>query len=100
MRMPHCCAPSSSIFFDDPNKPKKFDALIEALGAKSIEYETKMLCCGGNLNTADEPEEASALARMKLIEITKSADALALHALRALCNTIHASTSFKKVVRN
>jgi len=37
-----------------------------------------MLCCGGNLNTADEPDEASALARMKLLEVTKKADALAL----------------------
>jgi len=74
----HMLRPSSSIFFDDPNKPKKFDALIEALGAKSIDYETKMLCCGGNLNTADEPDEASALARMKLHEVTKKADALAL----------------------
>jgi CoB--CoM heterodisulfide reductase subunit B len=74
----HMLRPSSSIFFDDPNKPKKFDALIEALGAKSIEYETKMLCCGGNLNTADEPDDASALARMKLLEVTKKADALAL----------------------
>ena len=70
--------PSSSIFFDDPNKPKKFDALIEALGAKSIEYETKMLCCGGNLNTADEPDEATALSRMKLLEVTKKADAISL----------------------
>ena len=74
----HMLRPSSSIFFDDPNKPKKFDALIEALGAKSIEYETKMLCCGGNLNTADEPEEATALARMKLMEVTKKADAISL----------------------
>jgi CoB--CoM heterodisulfide reductase subunit B len=74
----HMLRPSSSIFFDDPNKPKKFDALIEALGAKSIDYETKMLCCGGNLNTSDEPEEATALARMKLIEVTKKADAMAL----------------------
>jgi CoB--CoM heterodisulfide reductase subunit B len=74
----HMLRPSSSIFFDDPNKPKKFDALIEALGAKSIEYETKMLCCGGNLNTADEPDEATALARMKLFEVTKKADAISL----------------------
>lgn len=74
----HMLRPSSSIFFDDPNKPKKFDALVEALGAKSIEYDTKMLCCGGNLNTADETDEASALARMKLLEVTKKADALAL----------------------
>lgn len=74
----HMLRPSSSIFFDDPNKPRKFDALIEALGAKSIEYETKMLCCGGNLNTADEPDEATALARMKLLEVTKKADAISL----------------------
>ncbi len=74
----HMLRPSSSIFFDDPNKPKKFDALIDALGAKSIEYETKMLCCGGNLNTADEPDEATALARMKLMEVTKKADAISL----------------------
>jgi len=74
----HMLRPSSSIFFDDPNKPKKFDALIDALGAKSIEYETKMLCCGGNLNAADEPEEATALARMKLLEVAKKADAISL----------------------
>jgi heterodisulfide reductase subunit C len=74
----HMLRPSSSIFFDDPNKPRKFDALIEALGAKSIEYETKMLCCGGNLNTADEPDEATALARMKLLEVAKKADAISL----------------------
>ncbi len=74
----HMLRPSSSIFFDDPNKPKKFDALIDALGAKSIDYETKMLCCGGNLNNADEPEEATALARMKLLEVTKKADAISL----------------------
>lgn len=74
----HMLRPSSSIFFDDPNKPRKFDALIEALGAKSIEYETKMLCCGGNLNNADEPDEATALARMKLLEAVRKADAIAL----------------------
>jgi CoB--CoM heterodisulfide reductase subunit B len=74
----HMLRPSSSIFFDDPNKPKKFDALIDALGAKSIDYETKMLCCGGNLNSADEPDEASALARMKLLDVTKKADAISL----------------------
>jgi len=74
----HMLRPSSSIFFDDPNKPKKFDALIEALGAKSIEYETKMLCCGGNLNSADEPDDATAMARIKLIEVTKKADAISL----------------------
>lgn len=74
----HMLRPSSSIFFDDPNKPKKFDALINALGAKSIEYDTKMLCCGGNLNSADEPDEASALARMKLLEVMKKADAISL----------------------
>ena len=74
----HMLRPSSSIFFDDPNKPKKFDALVEALGAKSIEYGTKMLCCGGNLNTADESEGATALARLKLLEVAKKADAISL----------------------
>jgi CoB--CoM heterodisulfide reductase subunit B len=74
----HMLRPSSSIFFDDPNKPKKFDALIEALGAKSIEYDTRTLCCGSNLNTVGEPDEASALTRMKLLEVTNKADALAL----------------------
>ncbi len=74
----HMLRPSSSIFFDDPNKPAKFDALIEALGAESIEYDTKMLCCGGNLNAADEPDEATAMARMKLLEVIKKADAVSL----------------------
>ena len=74
----HMLRPSSSIFFDDPNKPRKFDELIEALGAKSILYDTRMLCCGGNLNAADEPDDATALARMKLLEVSKKADAISL----------------------
>lgn len=74
----HMNRPSSSISFDDPNNPRKFDSLIESTGAKSIEYETKMLCCGGNLNTSDDTEEATAMTRVKLLEVSREADALVL----------------------
>lgn len=74
----HMVRPSLGINFDDPNNPKKFDALIETLGARSIDYRTKMLCCGGAFLNSDEPENANALSREKLLEVQNLADAIAL----------------------
>jgi len=61
--------PSTQIRFDDPLRPTKFDHLIEATGAKSIEYETKMMCCGGMLSEMSDEEEALLAAKKKLTEL-------------------------------
>jgi heterodisulfide reductase subunit B/Fe-S-cluster-containing hydrogenase component 2 len=72
----HMIRPSSAIHFDDPNKPTKFDEILSALGAKSVDYRTKMLCCGGVLATAGNEDGATALSRDKLLEVQSVADAM------------------------
>lgn len=69
--------PSTQIRFDDPMSPTKFDQLIEATGARSIDYETKMMCCGGMLSEMSDEREALLAARKKLSELRElKADAL------------------------
>lgn len=45
----HLLRPSKTLKFDDPLKPKALDRLIEALGLESVDYQNKLLCCGGSL---------------------------------------------------
>lgn len=73
----HLLRPSTAIHFDDPLQPTKYDVLIEALGAQSIDYQTKMMCCGGALSNVGEAEASLALTRKKLLEVQAAgADAL------------------------
>ncbi|TDA66933.1 MAG: hypothetical protein D9V47_11475 [Clostridia bacterium] len=73
----HLLRPSWAIHFDDPLKPTKYDALVEALGAQSLSYQTKMMCCGGALGNVGEGEASLALARKKLLEVQEAgADAI------------------------
>ncbi|MFQ5874370.1 MAG: heterodisulfide reductase-related iron-sulfur binding cluster, partial [Dehalococcoidia bacterium] len=60
---------------------QEFDALVEALGAKSVEYPRKMACCGGEYSNVGQPEEAMAMARGKLMELKR----LSLDALVVMC---------------
>lgn len=73
----HLVRPSSAIHFDDPIEPKKFDALVEVTGAKSIDYDSKMICCGSSLSNVDE-EGAIALTREKILNLQDIASALVL----------------------
>ena len=40
----HMLRPSKLLKFDDPEKPHIFDKLIEATGAKTIDYKDKLKC--------------------------------------------------------
>lgn len=42
----HILRPSNLLGKDDPNAPKSLDLLLEALGAETVEYESKNKCCG------------------------------------------------------
>jgi len=73
----HLLRPSTTLRFDDPLKPGKYDALVEALGAKSVTYVSKMTCCGGSLTQGGEGEEAMFVARKKILDAQSvQADAL------------------------
>ncbi|HOF88320.1 MAG TPA: heterodisulfide reductase-related iron-sulfur binding cluster [Armatimonadota bacterium] len=67
----HLVRPSTELAFDDPFAPRKFDTLVEALGATSVTYTTKSLCCGGLLARADDQSQAEHMCRMKLSELAK-----------------------------
>lgn len=73
----HLIRPSHALQFDDPLEPTKYDALVEALGAQNLKYDTKMQCCGGALANVGELDEAVALAQRKLLNVRdRGADAL------------------------
>lgn len=61
---------------DDPGKPSSIDDLVKATGAESIEYESKLDCCGISVAAFDK-EEADGLLQKKLSEIReKKADCI------------------------
>jgi heterodisulfide reductase subunit B len=45
----HALRPSDIMEFDDPKAPVLFDQLVEATGAKSIDWSLKLECCGAPL---------------------------------------------------
>lgn len=72
----HLLRPSALLRFDDPERPRIFDTLIEALGAKSIWYKNKLKCCGGLLRGYAD-DIALAIARDKIVNAHKaSADCI------------------------
>lgn len=73
----HLLRPSHALQFDDPLHPNKYDVLVEALGAQSLKYDTKMQCCGGALGHVGEVDEAIALVQRKLLNARdRGADAV------------------------
>lgn len=42
----HFLKPSDVMEIDNPEKPRMLDDLVEAVGATSVEYRDKMMCCG------------------------------------------------------
>jgi CoB--CoM heterodisulfide reductase subunit B len=67
----HLIRPSRAIHFDDPIKPRKYEKIIETLGAKVVEWKNKMKCCGGYLDRVDQSEKGYNLLKDKLNELKK-----------------------------
>jgi CoB--CoM heterodisulfide reductase subunit B len=75
----HMMRPSNALKNDDPLNPKKFDNLVEALGAQTLKPRTKLMCCGQGLDRVDQHETALHMARIKLSELKSiGTDALVL----------------------
>ena len=73
--------PSPTVRIDDPSRPRKLDGLVECLGATSLDYNSKLLCCGESLARSGNPEESMASARLKLLEL----DQLDADAITVMC---------------
>jgi len=51
----HALRPSNIVQFDDPVAPSLFDRLVEVTGAESVDWPTRLECCGNPLiGTNDE----------------------------------------------
>lgn len=61
----HILRPSKILNVDDPERPKKLDELIRALGAEALEYPENLDCCGAGL-LLSHPESAISLSAAKL----------------------------------
>lgn len=65
----HLLRPQPAVRWDDPLHPTKVEAMVAALGARVIDYSTKMQCCGGALDRVGERDASLAFARRKLTEL-------------------------------
>ena len=55
--------------FDNPENPSTVDKLVEITGAKTIDYKSKLECCGGAILGVEE-DIALAMAKKKLDDVT------------------------------
>jgi heterodisulfide reductase subunit B len=46
--------PPDTVKFDDPEHPHSMEAVVEALGAKAVDWNYKTECCGAGLTMANE----------------------------------------------
>jgi heterodisulfide reductase subunit B len=67
----HLLRPQPAVRWDDPLHPTKVESLVAALGARVIDYPTKMQCCGGALDRVGERESSLAFARRKLMDLKR-----------------------------
>ena len=69
--------PGPALRLDDSARPVKLDRLVESLGAESIDYHSKLMCCGEALGRSGNPNESTQSARVKLLELQQlGADAM------------------------
>ena len=73
----HLIRPSKIMQFDHPEKPEKIDIILEALGANTIDFATKLECCGFCARLQEEIGEKLVEDKMtELCELEEEVDAL------------------------
>jgi heterodisulfide reductase subunit B len=73
----HLIRPSKIMQFDHPEKPEKIDIILEALGAKTVEFANKLECCGYCARLQEEIGEKLVEDKMtELCELEEEVDAL------------------------
>ncbi len=94
----HFLRPSEKIQMDDPMEPHFFDNLIEDLGAKSIDYDRKMDCCGGSLARADHPDSGMEQIHTKLEAMREArADCIVVGCPQCFIQFDHLQQDLKKL---
>ena len=72
---------------EDPEDPSSLEELVDAAGARSVEYAHKKDCCGGAVLVADE-ETALRMAKGKLDHV-KEAGARAMNVVCPFCSVMY-----------
>jgi len=73
----HLVRPSKIMQFDHPEKPEKIDIILEALGAKTVDFATKLECCGFCARLQEEIGEKLVEEKMtELCDLEEEVDAL------------------------
>lgn len=73
----HLVRPSKIMRFDHPEKPERIDNILKALGAKTLDFATKLECCGYCARLQDEiGEKLVGDKMMELCEMDEPVDAL------------------------
>jgi len=73
----HLIRPSKIMQFDHPEKPEKIDIILEALGAKTVDFATKLECCGFCARLQEEIGEKLVEEKMtELCDLEEEVDAL------------------------
>lgn len=67
----HVLRPSAVVQFDDPVAPTVFDQLVEATGAESVDWVTRLECCGAPVRGVND-ELSMDLTQKKLRDGSKS----------------------------
>ena len=68
----HLIRPSREIQLDNPFEPKILDELVKIVGAKSVRYTDKLLCCGGSYERAGQREASLNTVQRKLQHIKEA----------------------------
>lgn len=67
----HLLRPQPAVSWDDPLQPSKVETLVQALGARVVDYPSKMQCCGGALDRCGERDASLEMVRGKLHDLAE-----------------------------
>jgi heterodisulfide reductase subunit B len=83
--------PPGVVAFDDPEQPRSMEALIEALGAKTVDWNFRTECCGAGMTMANE-ETVLALSN----KILADASAHEANCIVTVCPMCHVNLDMKQ----
>jgi len=66
----HLLRPEKILKVDNPDRPRSLDELVEALGAETVDYSQKNLCCGAGVRGINA-RNSYAIAREKFADVKR-----------------------------
>ena len=89
----HILRPKKEIGFDNALNPNSFEQLLDVLGAKSIEFDSRLDCCGFHITMANP--NACAKMNSSILKSAKLSGANCIATPCPLCHMVFDSQQFK-----